>query len=39
MQVLISTLTGKTITLPFEPSDNIRNLKLKIEESEGIPFN
>ncbi|CAD8208339.1 unnamed protein product [Paramecium octaurelia] len=39
MQLLISTLTGKTIAIPFEPSDNIRMVKLKIQESEGIPFN
>ncbi|CAD8186805.1 unnamed protein product [Paramecium pentaurelia] len=39
MQLLISTITGKTITLPFEQSDNIRLVKLKIQEQEGIPFN
>ncbi|CAK83734.1 unnamed protein product (macronuclear) [Paramecium tetraurelia] len=39
MQLLMSTLTGKTIAIPFEPSDNIRKVKLKVQEFEGIPFN
>lgn len=32
MQLLISTITGKTISIPFEQSDNIRLVKLKIQE-------
>ena len=33
----MKTLTGKTITLDVEPSDNIEAIKGKIQEKEGIP--
>lgn len=37
MQILVKTLTGKTIALDVEPSDNIQSVKEKIQQKEGIP--
>ena len=37
MQIFVKTLTGKTITLDLEPSDNVERVKEKIYEKEGIP--
>merc|ERR1740123_83858 len=35
--VFVKLLTGKTVSLPLEPSDSIHEFKLKIQDLEGIP--
>ena len=38
MQIFVRTLTGKTITLEVEQTDNMRTLKERILAKEGIPI-
>mmetsp|Transcript_8398 Transcript_8398/g.9491 ORF Transcript_8398/g.9491 Transcript_8398/m.9491 type:complete len:80 (-) Transcript_8398:67-306(-) len=38
MQLVIKTLTGKTISLFGEATDTIESLKTKIQEKEDIPI-
>ena len=37
MQIFVKTLTGKHITLEVEPTDRVEDVKVKIQDKEGIP--
>jgi len=37
MQIFVKTLTGKNITIDCEASSNIREIKDRIQDMEGIP--
>ena len=39
MQILVKTLTGKTITLDVKSTDTTEMLRAKVEEKEGVPIN
>ena len=38
MLIFVKSLTGKTITLEVKPTDFVKNVKVKIQDEEGIPW-
>ena len=39
MQIFVATLTGKTIILEVDASNTTEQVKVKIQDKEGIPSN
>ena len=39
MEIIINTLTGKSLNLLVNPSDSIKDVKIKIFQFEGISLN
>lgn len=37
MEIFVKTLTGKTITIEVDPSEQVEGVKRKIQDKEGIP--
>ncbi len=38
MHLIVKTITGNSITVDVEEFDQVKNVKLAIQEKEGIPF-
>ena len=37
LEIYIKTLTGKSMTLAYQPDDLVENIKAKIQDKQGIP--
>ena len=38
MQLFVKTITGSTITINIEYIDKVKDIKMAIQEKEGLPF-